>query len=64
MNADGTGVVTIAEGIYHGINVTSTYVYFVPFGDDVPIYACPTYGEPYTFEFTQARDALLQNSKH
>ena len=61
MNSDGSGVVTIAEGVYHGINVTSTFVYFVGFDSDVPIYACPTYGDPYVFEFTEARDVMLKH---
>ena len=59
MNTDGTGVVTIAEGVYNHIGVTSTYTYFSPFGSDVPIYYCPTYGDPYVAEFTAARDVML-----
>ncbi|MBP5624360.1 MAG: DUF5050 domain-containing protein [Lachnospiraceae bacterium] len=59
MNTDGTGVVTIAEGVYNHIGATSTYVYFSTFGSDVPVYCTPTYGDPYVIEFTEARDAVL-----
>ena len=59
MNTDGTGVVTIAEGVYNHIGATSTYVYFSAFGSDVPVYCTPTYGDPYVIEFTEARDAVL-----
>lgn len=38
MRTDGTDEKVIAEGIYCNINMTSQYVYFQEFGDDVSLY--------------------------
>lgn len=64
MNNDGSNPITIAEGVYKGINITSTYTYFTEFGTDYPLYRVPTYtSDPYPEEFTAARDVLVQNLK-
>ena len=44
MNTDGSNVENIATGVYNSINITSTYTYFKPFGDDFTVYCTPTTG--------------------
>ncbi|MCR4960399.1 MAG: DUF5050 domain-containing protein [Lachnospiraceae bacterium] len=63
MRADGSEKATVANGVFTGINVTSTYTYFTEFGNDVPLYRTPTYGAPDVTEFTAARDAALNAYK-
>ena len=38
MHMDGSNVLTIADGIYTNINMTSRYVYFQEFGEDGKLY--------------------------
>ena len=63
ISLDGSEQITLADGIYKDINVTSTYVYFTAFGTDSPIYRTPTYGAPNVTEFTAPRDAALKYMK-
>lgn len=41
MRTDGTDVMVIAEGNYTHINMTSQYVYFQEYGDDISLYHSP-----------------------
>jgi len=38
MRTDGSSPMVLAEGVYTNINMTSQYVYFQPYGDDVTTY--------------------------
>lgn len=40
---DGTGGEIVTDGVYHNINMTSEYVYFTEFNNDLPIYQTPTF---------------------
>lgn len=51
MNTDGSNVEKIADGVYNSINITSTYTYFRPFGDDYSVYYTPTTGIPNVKKF-------------
>ena len=42
--ADGTGEEFVADGVFHNINMTSEYVYFTEFNNDLPVYQTPTFG--------------------
>lgn len=42
--ADGTGEEIVTDGVYHNINMTSEYVYFTEFNNDLPVYQTPTFG--------------------
>lgn len=59
MYKDGSNKVTIADGAFSNINVTSTYTYFYQFGNDSKVYYTPTFGTPAVKEFTAARDAAV-----
>lgn len=54
MKKDGTEITTVAEGVFKNINITSEYVYFTAFGEDVPIYKTPTNGQVEVTEFEEA----------
>lgn len=41
---DGTGEEFIADGVFHNINMTSEYVYFTEYNNNLPIYQTPTFG--------------------
>ncbi len=41
---DGTGEEIVTDGVYHNINMTSEYVYFTEFNNDLPVYQTPTFG--------------------
>lgn len=56
MAADGSNPVTIANGIYHHINMTSQYVYFQEFGDTSTLYHSPLGSGSYEV-FQAAMDA-------
>lgn len=59
MNLDGSNNVTIAEGTYENVSLTSTYAYFTEFGHSTPLYRVPLRGSGVT-EFTEAREAALK----
>ncbi|WP_026661058.1 DUF5050 domain-containing protein [Butyrivibrio sp. AC2005] len=44
MKLDGSGNTVIAEGIYHGLSLTSKYLYFKPFGVENVMYHIPIDG--------------------
>lgn len=58
MYEDGTGVQTVAEGIYTNINMTSLFVYFQEYGDAATMYHSYLGSSTYE-EFTAAKDAAL-----
>lgn len=42
--ADGSGDEFVTDGVYHNINMTSEYVYFTEYNNDLPVYQTPTFG--------------------
>jgi len=63
VNADGSDMTVIADGVFNSINITSTYTYFKEFGDDYTTYFTPTYGAPNVQTFEAAKNALYANIK-
>lgn len=61
INIDGTGDEVIKEGVFNCINITSEYTYFKEFGDDYKLFYTPTFGSPNVQEFTNAKEAWLNN---
>lgn len=59
MLTDGTAEQVIADGVYNSINMTSQYVYFKEFGDDITLYHTPL-GSSYYDIFQSARDASFE----
>lgn len=55
---DGTNRETVIEGIFNSINITSKYVYFIPFENAEMMYKTPANGNIDVKEFTNARDAI------
>lgn len=55
---DGTGLETVKEGVFTNINITSHYVYFNEFKNEVPIYHTPTFGNVNVTAFTSAMEAV------
>lgn len=41
---DGTGEEVVKDGTFRNINMTSEYVYFTEFNNDLPVYQTPTFG--------------------
>ena len=44
MKLDGSGNTVIAEGVFHGLSLTSKYLYFKPFGVENVMYHIPIDG--------------------
>ncbi len=63
MNLDGSNPEIVAEGVFNSINLTSEYVYFREFGNDITTYMTPLLGSINVTEFTAARQAALANAK-
>lgn len=63
MYLDGTGEETIASGTYTNINITSNYVYFQPFENQVIMYKTPAYEAVNVTEFETAKASALENLK-
>lgn len=63
MNTDGSNVETVADGIFHNINLTSTYAYFTAFDEDIPMYMTPLYGPVNVTTFNAAAQAAFENQK-
>lgn len=61
MRLDGSEPEVVAEGNYQNINITSRYVYFNEYNNEVPIYRTPADGMVSVSAFTAARDAALQS---
>ncbi len=61
MSIDGSTDETVLEGNYTSINMTSTYVYFVPFENQEMMYKTPSYGSINVTEFDVARNAAAIN---
>lgn len=60
MLTDGTAEQVIADGVFNSINMTSRYVYFKEFDDDITLYHSPL-GANYYDVFQAAREAALAN---
>jgi len=60
MRTDGSNVYIIAEGNYTNINMTSQYVYFQTYGDDISTFHAPLGGTDYSI-FTAASTSALEN---
>lgn len=58
MNLDGSDPEVVAEGIFSDINATSRYVYFHPFGSEVPTYRTPVDGMIQVETFDAAMQAV------
>jgi hypothetical protein len=58
MKKDGTNVKTIIDGNYCNINVTSEYVYFSQYSNEIPIYRIPTTGDITVTRFDEAANAV------
>ncbi len=63
MYLDGTGEETIASGTYTNINITSNYVYFQPFENQVIMYKTPAYEAVNVTDFEAAKASALKNLK-
>jgi len=63
MNTDGSGLLTVADGNYTNINITSEYVYFTGFNSEVPVYKTSTFGPVYVETFDAALNAAMENMK-
>lgn len=59
MGLDGSNPEVVAEGIFEKLHITSQYVYFNRFNEDVPVYRTPTNGPVAVSAFTAARDAVV-----
>lgn len=59
MRTDGSGVLTVAEGNYSNINMTSRYVYFQAYGNETSLYHSPLGTAQYS-AFDAARLAAEQ----
>ena len=62
INKDGSGMVTLAEGVYHNLCLTSRYLYFNAYGDDITMYHCEI-GSDYPEEFRAALDTVISESR-
>ncbi|PXV95967.1 uncharacterized protein DUF5050 [Lachnotalea glycerini] len=58
MNKNGTNTETIIDGNFSNINVTSQYVYFNQYGNEVPIYKVSTTGDINVTRFDEAAEAV------
>lgn len=59
--ADGTGEEFVMDGAFHNINMTSEYVYFTEFNNDLPVYQTPTFGAVNVTTFDAAFRAAAEN---
>lgn len=59
VNTDGTGLEIVKEGVYRNINITSNYVYFTKFNNDIPVYHTPTFGAVNVTTFDAAVNAVM-----
>lgn len=62
MTLDGKDAEIVAKGNYTHINVTSRYVYFCAFDNEMPIYRTPVNGPVSISTFDAALEAALQNT--
>ena len=61
INVDGSGLDIIKEGVYKDINITSSYIYFREFQNDVPVYQTPTFESGSVTTFDNALHAAMEN---
>ena len=59
MRLDGSEPEVVAQGNYQNINITSNYVYFNEYNNEVPVYRTPADGAVNVSVFTAARDAVI-----
>lgn len=59
---DGSGMVILAEGVYHNLCLTSQFLYFSAYGNDEIMYHCAI-GSDYPQEFSAAYDAALEENR-
>lgn len=59
---DGSGLEIVKTGVYSNINITSQYVYFTEFGNDLPVYKTSTHGGVNVATFDEALNAAISNS--
>jgi hypothetical protein len=58
VNTDGTGLETVAAGVYSNISIAGGYVFFRNFQSDVPVYMTPENGPVNIQTFDIAKDAV------
>lgn len=63
MYIDGSNPEVVASGNYKNINITSQYVYFNQFGENVPVYRTSTFGPVFVTTFDAAKNAALEDMK-
>lgn len=59
MGLDGSNPEVVAEGVYTDIHITSQYVYFRDFYDEINTYCTPTQGMIHVTPFTAAKEAAF-----
>lgn len=64
IHTDGTGEEIVRTGVFHNINMTSEYVYFTSFQNDLPIYQTPTFGAVEVTTFDAALEAASSQMKN
>lgn len=55
---DGSGLETVAAGVYSNISIAGGYVFFRNFQSDVPVYMTPENGPVNIQTFDTAKDAV------
>lgn len=63
MNLDGSNKEIVQTGVYHNINITSTYTYFQDFNNNLPVYFTSTSGNILVQEFDAAKTAAFTENK-
>lgn len=61
IRTDGSGEEVVYAGVYQGINITSSYVYFHAFNSKTPVYRTPVNGPVNVAPFTAAAQAASEN---
>ncbi len=63
MRLDGSELEMVAEGVYSNINMTSQYVYFNDFFDEINTYRTPLEGPVSVSAFTAAKQAAFEQQQ-
>ena len=64
IHTDGTGEEIVRTGVFQNINMTSEYVYFTSFQNDLPVYQTPTFGAVEVTTFDAALEAASSQMKN
>jgi len=63
IRVDGSNNELVHTGVHTDIQITSDYVYFREFGNDLPMFCTPTYGAVSVSTFDAAKEAALSYSR-